>query len=330
MQSDIILNNKYIIHKKLGSGSFGKVYLGQNIDTKEMIAIKTEKISVSTSSKHDERLSPLTREFQVYKKLKKEYNIAVFETIGKYKSRKDKTMLDLINIPKIYDFYRDDKELVIHDNGKKYYEYTQYMVMELMGLNLEKVFNRNNRRFPYINICSIGYQMIKLIEYVHNIGWLHRDIKPENFVIGLKNQKKVYLLDFGLSRKWEDLVDKYNDFDATSNNSIVGTARYMSVNVHKGLPYSWRDDLESIGYVLIYFMKGELPWQGLHIENRKLQLDAIMNIKIKSSKELCNGLPIELKNYMEYCWNLKMEDPPNYTYLKKLFSNKIKMFKNYD
>ena len=329
MHSDSILNNKYTIHKKLGSGAFGKVYLGRNIYTKEYVAIKTEKIIEPVKTKYDN--TPLTREFKVYKRLKKENEHKkkeIMEILNKSSFHIDPSNVDtsnLINIPKIFDFYRNDKKIITIED-KQYHKYQQYMVMELMGPNLEKLFDKNHRKFPYINVCSMGYQMIKLIEYIHNIGWLHRDIKPENFVVGYeeKNQKKVYLLDFGLSRKWEELVDKYNDFYTSSTNSIVGTARYMSINVHKGLPYSWRDDLESIGYVLIYFVKGRLPWQGLKKKDNKSQMKSILDVKIKSYKTLCDDLPRELKDYMEYCWNLRIDDAPNYVYLKQLFLNKVK------
>jgi len=328
MDSDTILNKKYIIHKKLGSGAFGKVYLGQNIYTKQYVAIKVEKV---LESKSKSSVSPLTREFKVYNKLKKENEYKKKDIVNILKKSSlyiDPCNIDtsnVINIPNVYDFYRNDKTTV-YVKDKKYYKYYQYMVMELMGPNLEKLFDKNDRKFPYINICSMGYQMIKLIEYIHNIGWLHRDIKPENFVVGYehKDQKKVYLLDFGLSKKWNELVDKYNDYYITSTNSIVGTARYMSINVHKGLPYSWRDDLESIGYVLIYFLKGRLPWQGLKKKDNKSQMQGILDAKIKSRKTLCDDLPRELRDYMEYCWDLRIDDSPNYVYLKQLFLNKLK------
>lgn len=106
----------------------------------------------------------------------------------------------------------------------------------------------------------IADQMIARIEFMHNNSFIHRDMKPDNFLIGIgKNQHLVYMIDFGLAKKFRDHKTgehiPYRD-----NKSLTGTARYASVNTHLGIEQSRRDDLEAIGYILIYFLKGQLPW----------------------------------------------------------------------
>ena len=142
------------------------------------------------------------------------------------------------------------------------------LVMELLGNSLEDLFQKQKRKFNLKTTCMLGIQMIDRIEWVHNKLIIHRDIKPDNFVMG-RNEKNyiVYILDFGLSKKyWSTKNNCHIKF--SQNKKLTGTARYASINALKGCEQSRRDDLEAIGYVLIYFLKGSLPWQGLKI-NRK-------------------------------------------------------------
>lgn len=130
------------------------------------------------------------------------------------------------------------------------------------------------------------------IEYVHTKNIIHRDIKPENFLIGLKKKEYIiYLIDYGLSKRYRDpkTGEHINYIDG---KSLTGTARYASLYTHLGIEQSRRDDLESIGYLLIYFLKGELPWQGLKARTNKERYTKIMEKKIEFIPEiLCKDLP---------------------------------------
>lgn len=141
------------------------------------------------------------------------------------------------------------------------------MVMELLGPSLEELFNVCNKKFSLSTGVRVGLQILKLLKYVHSKGVLHRDIKPDNFLIGRKKKaNKVYLIDFGLAKKYskDGKHIPYRD-----NKNLTGTARYASINTHLGVEQGRRDDLESLIYVLIYFLKGSLPWQSMKAANKK-------------------------------------------------------------
>ena len=131
---------------------------------------------------------------------------------------------------------------------------------------------------------------------------------------------QVYLIDFGLAKKYRDKRVRHIRFRQKKDCELTGTARYASVNAHKGMELSRRDDLESTGYVFLYFLKGSLPWQGLQARNDKERYKLITEKKLSISTErLCHELPDELKDYLNYCKGLKFEEEPDYEYLKGLF-----------
>ena len=160
--------------------------------------------------------------------------------------------------------------------------------------------------------------MIKRIKYLHSKNYIHRDIKPENFLIGTKEKSNIiFLIDFGLSKRYKN-PKNHQHIPYREGRPLTGTARYVSINTHLGIEQSRRDDLESIGYMLIFFMKGVLPWQGLKNGNEKYT--RIMEKKLQIPTEiLCYGLPDEITYYLNYCKSLRFEDRPDYDYLRGLF-----------
>ena len=197
------------------------------------------------------------------------------------------------------------------------------LVMELMGKSLEDIFESFVVKKMSIRcVCNIGYQMIEILEYIHDKHIIHRDIKPDNFVVGLGNLKKyIYLLDFGLSKKFRS-SRTLKHYQLVKNKNLTGTARYASINALNGMTQSRRDDLEAVGYVLMYFLRGRLPWQGIPVKNKEDRYRKIMEKKIATSpEELCEGFPIEFSNYIDYTRKLEYEQDPNYNFLKGLFLN---------
>jgi serine/threonine protein kinase len=125
---------------------------------------------------------------------------------------------------------------------------------------------------------------------MHSKNFIHRDIKPDNFLIGThKNKSQVYIIDFGLAKRFRDAKTGLH-IPYIDGKSLTGTARYASINTHLGIEQSRRDDLESTGYILVYFLKGELPWQGLKAKTIKEKYQKIMEKKISTNVEnLCKG-----------------------------------------
>lgn len=197
--------------------------------------------------------------------------------------------------------------------------------MELLGQSLENLFQAQNKSFSIKTACMLGIQMIDRIEYVHSRKIIHRDIKPDNFVIG-RNDKShiVYVLDFGLSKKYYSVSHKCH-IPFIKGKKLTGTARYASINALSGFEQSRRDDLESIGYILMYFIRGSLPWQGLKINKKEDRYKKICEKKKETSaKDLCAGFPSEFETFVSYTRNLQFTEVPNYNYLRNLLKTIIK------
>ncbi|CAD8079548.1 unnamed protein product [Paramecium sonneborni] len=267
----------FSFEKKIGSGSFGQIFLGINNKTGQEVAIKLEIATI----KHPQ----LWFEGKLYKLLQ-----------------------GGDGIPLTYWFGSENEYNIL--------------VMELLGANLEELFNQCKRKFSLKTVLMIGQQMITRIEFLHNKNFIHRDIKPDNFLIGIdKKCTIIYMIDFGLSKKYRDsrtnLHIPYRD-----GKSLTGTARYASINTHLGVEQSRRDDLEAIGYVLVYFLNGQLPWQGLKTDNKTDKYEKIAQCKIGTTVEkLCEGLPEEFSIYLNYCQSLKFEERPDYVWLRRLFKD---------
>jgi casein kinase 1 len=196
------------------------------------------------------------------------------------------------------------------------------MVMELLGPSLEDLLQFCKPCLTLKTVLMLADQMIARIEYVHSKNFLHRDIKPDNFIIGLAQKAhQVYVIDFGLSKKYRDSKTNQH-IPYREGKSLTGTARYASIFTHLGIEQSRRDDLEGMGYVMIYLLKGSLPWQGLKGDTKKEKYQNITDKKTSTPVELlCSDLPIEFANYINYSKALRFEDRPDYALLRRNFKD---------
>ncbi len=197
------------------------------------------------------------------------------------------------------------------------------LVMELLGKSLETLFQENNCKFSLKTACMLADQMIIRLEYIHKKYILHRDIKPDNFTIGRGKQSHiVYLIDFGLSKKYRSSKGVHEHIKFSENKRLIGTARYASINALKGCEQGRRDDMEALGYVLMYFLRGNLPWHGLKLKKGDEKYKKIYETKKNTTpEELCVGYPKQFCEYIKYTRNLSFEQEPDYNYLKKLIYN---------
>ena len=197
--------------------------------------------------------------------------------------------------------------------------YYNVLIMQLMGKSLEDLINEK-KTFSIKTVCLLGYQMINVLEYIHDKHYVHRDIKPDNFVMGLNSlSKKLYLLDFVLAKKYRSSTTLVH-YPLINKKKLTGTARYASINAMRGYEQSRRDDLEAVGYVLMYFLRGSLPWQGLSGKNKEERYRRILNKKLDTSAyDLCYQYPSEFETYIDYTRKMEYVEQPDYNMIRKLF-----------
>ena len=209
---------------------------------------------------------------------------------------------------------------------KSYGKTSKYNILieSLLGKSLENIFNENGKQFSLDELCMIAIQILERIESLHFKNFIHRDIKPDNFLIGKKDPNIIYLIDFGLAKKFRSKkTGRHINFKKTGR--LTGTIRYSSPNALSGGEQSRKDDLISIGYMLVYFFNSKLPWQLIRDRNELNKIRRIYKMKKETKPEiLCRGLPNEMTEYMKYVENLRFEQKPNYEYLRNLFNAILK------
>ncbi|KAJ3503772.1 hypothetical protein NLJ89_g8286 [Agrocybe chaxingu] len=304
----------YRVGKKIGEGSFGVIFEGTNLLNSQTVAIKFEPRKAEAPQLRDE-------------------------------CRSYRILAGCIGIPQIYHFGQEG----LHN----------ILVIDLLGPSLEDLFDMCGRKFSIKTVCMAAKQMITRVQTIHEKNLIYRDIKPDNFLIGRPGTKGangepltflvskaihihdlevIHVVDFGMAKQYRDPKTKQH-IPYRERKSLSGTARYMSINTHLGREQSRRDDLESLGHVFMYFLRGSLPWQGLKAATNKQKYEKIGEKKQTTPiKELCEGFPgksywadliksfadlklaEEFGIYLNYVRKLGFEETPDYDFLRELFT----------
>ena len=193
------------------------------------------------------------------------------------------------------------------------------LIIDLLDRSLEDFFDYCGRYFTLLTTLMLVDQMLSRIEFIHSKNYVYRDVKPDNFLMGKRDKKHlVYVIDFGLAKRFINSKTGLH-IPYKEGNPLIGTARYASIRAHLGIEQSRRDDIEGLGYILVYFMKGNLPWQGVKASNIEEKYEKMREKKESTSLEiLCQGLPDEFQTFIQYARDLKFENRPDYSYLKNL------------
>lgn len=222
--------------------------------------------------------------------------------------------------PQLRDEYRTYKHLQGSDGIPNAYYFGQeglhnILVIDLLGPSLEDLFDWCGRRFSIKSVVQVAIQMLNLVEEVHRHDLIYRDIKPDNFLIGrqgMPDENNVHLIDFGMAKQYRDPRTKQH-IPYREKKSLSGTARYMSINTHLGREQLRRDDLEALGHVFFYFLRGQLPWQGLKAPTNKQKYEKIGDKKRTTpAVTLCEGLPRQFAEYLDSVRSLPFDAEPAY------------------
>jgi serine/threonine protein kinase len=273
-------SRRFVILKNehLGSGHFGDVYAAVHYKTRQKVAVKLEHRSGSIAR----------REWEVLRALEGDGAPVVYYT---------------------------------GTHGRYY-----VLVMDLLGPTLQRLLeSRQSRRLPWDIVSVIGSKCVDLLRKLHAKGYVHGDVKPENFLCAYSEEGAMdpndgmFVVDLGLASRWRD-VSRANGHIAYGQrvDHFSGTVRYASVNAHLGRWLSRRDDLESLGYMLLYLFSGSLPWQGYCGDDKNMQ---VCETKGRLTVDaMCRGAPEVLQYFLAYVRGMKFDETPDYDYLLLLCS----------
>ncbi|ODN02866.1 Casein kinase I isoform delta [Orchesella cincta] len=281
-----ILINRFVVGGVIGSGSFGVIKLGYDLEKKRKVAIKFQ-------------LRKITADRNLTNSLE-------------YTALKDlQVACPGHGFPEVY---------YLHENVA--FNEQKYFVMELCGPSIwDLFFIRCKKSFTLKTILMLVDQLIALLEQLHTAGYIHRDLKPDNMVMGYgSNVDTVYLVDFGLAQKYKN--DKENETGSNSKDKFAGTIAFASANALEGKRQSPRDDMESLAYSILMLIRGGvLPWCYVFKEEEDI-MERVAEIKRRlSPEEMFAGLPYEFALYLKMVRELEYDDTPQYQVYRQVFRN---------
>jgi len=293
-----VLDSRFVLELKVGQGSFGKVFVAWD-------RLENRKVALKIDQPKGGKRSAFDREIAIMKVVTKCKNVPTLFYCGCVNSHKEAGK----------EIYGDDNYLDL-----------QYMIMDLQGLSLSILKKNYLTLFSLKTVLMLGIVLVKILRQVHELGVLHRDIKPANFVVSRGSQgRNINILDFGLSVMYRRSDGSHVEYRESCRR--CGTARYSSINTHKRVRQSRRDDLEAAGYVLLLFLR-DLPWKQKKGEPPEKKWKRILEEKMRwTPAELCSKLEPSVGamfcDYFDYCRELQYSARPNYSKLVTLFKKTL-------
>ena len=305
------VDGRFRLGDVLGSGSYGMLFsyhdywLHVEFDIWTPLAVVYRARNIIKDDAVAVKLEPITRSSSV----QREYNILKHLEGG-------------VGIPRALWFGR---ESTYHA-----------LVLDLLGPSLHSLFLSHSRKFSLDTVINLGDQLVSRcagcimhvqitnpfpqlsrLEYIHSHSYIHGDIKPQNVVLGLGDLRHTaFIIDFGIAKEfWNMSTSVHIPF--RQGQCLTGTPAFVSINNHLGVEPGRRDDLESLMYMLIYFLQGSLPW--LTSDQEKLSSASILEHKVNTTiKDLCHGIPVEFATILIYTRSLAFSEDPDYNHLSSL------------
>eukprot|EP00928_Gymnodinium_smaydae_P063976 TRINITY_DN47425_c0_g1_i1.p1 TRINITY_DN47425_c0_g1~~TRINITY_DN47425_c0_g1_i1.p1 ORF type:complete len:324 (+),score=35.01 TRINITY_DN47425_c0_g1_i1:51-1022(+) len=190
-------------------------------------------------------------------------------------------------------------------------------VFDLLGPSLQDLFRYCGCKFSLNTVLLLADQMITCVERVHSRGIVHRAIEPGHFAMGLKSKANdVHLLDFGYAKQYQ-VAGSQKHVLIDKDHPLMLPSCFLSINAHLGLEQSRRDDLESLGYIFVYFLSGYLPWERIQAATKQERIERVLNAKMFTPiHQLCQDLPLEIADLCTYIACLQFDEDPDYEHLK--------------
>ncbi|KAM8786220.1 serine/threonine-protein kinase VRK2 [Rhynchonycteris naso] len=292
---DDMEGKQWVLGKMIGSGGFGLIYLAFPTDKPDKDARHVIKVEYQENG-------PLFSELKFYQRAAKK------ECIKKWIEQKQ---LDYLGIPLFYGSGLTEFQ------GRRY----RFMVMERLGIDLQKISDQNGT-FKKSTVLQLGIRMLDVLEYIHEKEYVHGDIKAANLLLGYKNPDRVYLADYGLAYRYCP-NGNHKQYQENPRKGHNGTMEFTSVDAHKGVALSRRSDLEILGYCLMQWLCGRLPWERnlrdpVAVQTAKINL--LDELPESVHKWAPGGSCCEIAQYLVYAHNLAYDEKPNYQMLKKILN----------
>ena len=266
--------------------------------------------------------------YEIIKNIEKNNNLRIYKgkniisgelILIKIEQKEEKKKKGILEIESYYFNYLKSPGIpIIKKIG--YYDNYIISIQPLLGETLSQLFNKYYGIFKIKDITMIAIQILERIKFIHSKNIIYCDVNPNNFAIGLgRFQNNIYMTNFNLAKRYKNKNTlehiKYN-----LSNKVIGDYIFSSINSLRGVELSRRDDLESFGYMLIYFLKGSLPWEHIRGLNKEEKMRKIYQFrKSYDLSDLCQGVPEEFKLFLNYVKTLTFMEEPDYNYCFSLF-----------